>query len=63
MRAKAEKEICEINSGVYLFHTALLRPAVLSLRSDNAQGEFYLTDVVEEAARQEQASAVITAIL
>ncbi|MAM67933.1 MAG: UDP-N-acetylglucosamine diphosphorylase/glucosamine-1-phosphate N-acetyltransferase [Rhodospirillaceae bacterium] len=59
--SKAEKEICEINSGVYLFHTALLRPAVLALRSDNAQGEFYLTDVVEEGAKQDQAAAVIAA--
>jgi len=58
---KAEQEICEINSGVYLFHTALLRPAVQGLRSDNAQGEFYLTDVVEDAARQEQATAVVAA--
>ena len=59
--SKVEKEICEINSGVYLFHTALLRPAVLALRSDNAQGEFYLTDVVEEAAKQDQATALVAA--
>jgi bifunctional UDP-N-acetylglucosamine pyrophosphorylase / glucosamine-1-phosphate N-acetyltransferase len=59
--SKGEKEISEINSGVYLFHTALLRPAVLALRSDNAQGEFYLTDVVEQAGSQDQAVAVVAA--
>ncbi|MEC9466178.1 MAG: bifunctional UDP-N-acetylglucosamine diphosphorylase/glucosamine-1-phosphate N-acetyltransferase GlmU [Myxococcota bacterium] len=59
--SKEERGINEINSGVYLFDSALLRQAVLSLNASNAQGEFYLTDVVEMAARDGLAAAVETA--
>ncbi|MDO5076384.1 bifunctional UDP-N-acetylglucosamine diphosphorylase/glucosamine-1-phosphate N-acetyltransferase GlmU [Corynebacterium sp.] len=41
-----ERAITEINSGVYAFDAELLRHAVTQLDTDNAQGEFYLTDVV-----------------
>ncbi|MBI9000025.1 bifunctional UDP-N-acetylglucosamine diphosphorylase/glucosamine-1-phosphate N-acetyltransferase GlmU [Corynebacterium sp. CCM 9185] len=41
-----ELEITEINSGVYAFDAELLRTAVTQLDTDNAQGEFYLTDVI-----------------
>lgn len=57
---KEEKLIREINSGVYLFESELLRKAVLELRADNAQGEFYLTDVLEAAAQDNQAGSVMT---
>lgn len=36
----------EINSGIYLFDTALLFRYIERLDTDNAQGELYLTDVV-----------------
>ncbi|MGI8847342.1 MAG: bifunctional UDP-N-acetylglucosamine diphosphorylase/glucosamine-1-phosphate N-acetyltransferase GlmU [Candidatus Dormibacteria bacterium] len=36
----------ECNAGVYVFSGRLLWPALERLRPDNAQGEFYLTDVV-----------------
>lgn len=42
-----EKAIDEINSGVYLFDCAKLAGAIGKLRNDNAQGELYLTDVIE----------------
>ena len=41
-----EKEIDEINTGVYLFDIAALRLAVAGLKGGNAQGELYLTDVI-----------------
>ena len=42
-----EKEIEEINSGVYAFDAVKLAGAIGKLRNDNAQGELYLTDVIE----------------
>ena len=42
-----EKEVREINSGMYLFDTAMLRDSLGKLTNDNAQGEYYLTDTIE----------------
>ncbi len=43
-----EKSINEINTGIYLFNNDdLLWDGLEGLESDNAQGEFYLTDLVE----------------
>jgi bifunctional UDP-N-acetylglucosamine pyrophosphorylase / glucosamine-1-phosphate N-acetyltransferase len=42
-----EKAIEEINSGVYAFDAVKLAGAIGKLRNDNAQGELYLTDVIE----------------
>jgi bifunctional UDP-N-acetylglucosamine pyrophosphorylase/glucosamine-1-phosphate N-acetyltransferase len=42
-----ELEIDEMNAGIYAFREPDLRDAVAHLRSDNAQGEYYLTDVVD----------------
>ena len=44
--SEAEREITEINSGVYAFDAAKLRAALLQIGADNAQGERYLPDVV-----------------
>ena len=41
-----EREIAEINVGLYVFRSDALRPALPRLDSDNAQGELYLTDVI-----------------
>ena len=41
-----EREIEEINAGVYLFDIVGLRSAVAGLTTSNSQGEFYLTDVI-----------------
>jgi len=40
-----EREIREINSGIYCFNTRLLFAALSKVQNDNAQGEYYLTDV------------------
>ena len=45
--SEEQRAIREINSGMYLFSAAALREALKELRNDNAQGEYYLTDVLE----------------
>lgn len=42
-----QKGIEEINSGIYCFDRHRLVEGIQSLRNDNAQGEYYLTDIVE----------------
>ncbi|KAB3531844.1 bifunctional UDP-N-acetylglucosamine diphosphorylase/glucosamine-1-phosphate N-acetyltransferase GlmU [Alkaliphilus serpentinus] len=41
-----EKEVKEINSGIYCFSSKELKNALPLLKSNNAQGEYYLTDVL-----------------
>ncbi|MDQ6710551.1 MAG: bifunctional UDP-N-acetylglucosamine diphosphorylase/glucosamine-1-phosphate N-acetyltransferase GlmU [Candidatus Dormibacteraeota bacterium] len=41
-----QREITEINSGVYCFSGRELWPALLKLENKNRSGEYYLTDVV-----------------
>ena len=43
---EAQRAVAEINSGVYAFDAAALRRALTRLRTDNAQGELYLTDAI-----------------
>ncbi|GAA4757601.1 bifunctional UDP-N-acetylglucosamine diphosphorylase/glucosamine-1-phosphate N-acetyltransferase GlmU [Gordonia alkaliphila] len=45
----AQLEIDEVNAGIYAFDAEVLRMALRGLSTDNAQGEFYLTDVVKVA--------------
>ena len=40
------KLIKEINSGIYFFNGRELKEAIKQLNNDNAQGEYYLTDVI-----------------
>ncbi|MCV7381945.1 UDP-N-acetylglucosamine diphosphorylase/glucosamine-1-phosphate N-acetyltransferase [Mycobacterium alsense] len=42
----SQREIREVNAGVYAFDVAALRSALSRLSADNAQQELYLTDVV-----------------
>ncbi len=41
-----ERTLTEVNSGIYVFRTDLLWPALERLSTANDQGELYLTDVV-----------------
>jgi bifunctional UDP-N-acetylglucosamine pyrophosphorylase / glucosamine-1-phosphate N-acetyltransferase len=41
-----QRAITEINTGVYLVDAAFLREALDTLAPNNAQGEYYLTDIV-----------------
>ena len=45
-----EAEIREINTGILCFRRSLLAPALRRIQPDNAQGEYYLTDVVSVLA-------------
>jgi len=47
-----EKVIREINTGIYAFEAPLVFEALKTVGRDNAQGEYYLTDVLEIARRQ-----------
>jgi bifunctional UDP-N-acetylglucosamine pyrophosphorylase/glucosamine-1-phosphate N-acetyltransferase len=41
-----QRQIDEINAGIYVFDAATLRDGLSRLSTDNAQGELYLTDVL-----------------
>ena len=41
-----QRQIDEINAGIYVFDAATLRDGLSRLTTDNAQGELYLTDVL-----------------
>ena len=45
----SELAVHEVNTSVYVFDAAVLSKAIANLKSDNAQGEFYLTDALETA--------------
>ena len=42
-----ERSIAEINAGIYAFGASALRDQLANLTTDNAQGEKYLTDVIQ----------------
>ena len=44
-----EKTIKEINTGVYLFKFAVIKEIISEISNSNAQGEYYLTDVLKIA--------------
>lgn len=43
---EAEQAIDEVNTSIYCFRASVLAPALRRLSPENAQGEYYLTDVV-----------------
>ncbi len=49
---EAQRAVTEINTGIYLVAVDFLREGLGRVRSENAQGEFYLTDLLEMAAQQ-----------
>ncbi|MET0343114.1 MAG: bifunctional UDP-N-acetylglucosamine diphosphorylase/glucosamine-1-phosphate N-acetyltransferase GlmU [Polyangiales bacterium] len=54
-----ERAVREVNAGIYAFRASFLREALAKLSTDNAQGELYLTDVIEQAARAGGAEALV----
>ena len=46
--------IDEISTGIMLFKTAILHQTIYQLTNDNAQGEYYLPDVINILLRQQQ---------
>ena len=53
-----ERAITEFNAGFYAMALGRLRGDIASLTSDNAQGELYLTDLIEKAARRGRVGVV-----
>lgn len=49
-----EKRIQEINTGTYCFDNASLFAALTKVGNDNAQGEYYLPDVIEILQKQNE---------
>lgn len=47
-----QRKIYEVNTGILLAPTKLLRSWLANLQNNNSQGEFYLTDIVSMAAQQ-----------
>ncbi|ABB15469.1 bifunctional UDP-N-acetylglucosamine diphosphorylase/glucosamine-1-phosphate N-acetyltransferase GlmU [Carboxydothermus hydrogenoformans] len=41
-----EKQIAEVNTGIYCFNTKILKEILPLLKAENAQKEYYLTDVI-----------------
>ena len=56
--SEAERSICEINAGIYCVDGRFLFDALKQLRSDNAQGELYLTDVAARAAASSDVATI-----
>ena len=55
----SEREIGEINAGMYVFDAVAMRRGLETITSENAQGEYYLPDLVAySAARGETVLAV-----
>lgn len=50
-----QKQITEINAGIYAFDTDFLISSLKSLGRNNAQGEVYLTDTIAAAAKHQGA--------
>ena len=46
-----QRQIDEINAGIYVFDAATLRDGLSRITADNAQGELYLTDVLAIAKK------------
>jgi len=58
LRSDGERAVREVNAGMYAADTEKLREAVAQLSPNNAQGEYYLTDVVALVAQVSQVAAV-----
>jgi bifunctional UDP-N-acetylglucosamine pyrophosphorylase/glucosamine-1-phosphate N-acetyltransferase len=54
LRTDAERAVREINPGIFAASAALFREALAALTPNNAQGEYYLTDIVKYATERGQ---------
>lgn len=48
---KRERAVTEINTGIYVVESPLVFRLLERIKPENDQGEFYLTDIVEEAVK------------
>ncbi len=54
-----ELKIAECNAGIYVIDAKFLWRSLAEVKPANAQGEFYLTDVVERSAAQGEVATVV----
>ncbi|WP_426748954.1 bifunctional UDP-N-acetylglucosamine diphosphorylase/glucosamine-1-phosphate N-acetyltransferase GlmU [Myxococcus faecalis] len=54
-----QRAVKECNAGIYSVDAAFLWKALAEIKPNNAQGEYYLTDLVELAARQGPVGTVV----
>ena len=59
--SEQERNIREVNSGIYCASAGLLRAVLQSIDNANIQGEYYLTDLVQMAAVQGWKVQAVTA--
>ncbi len=59
LQSDAERAIREVNAGMYAANTDQLRSAIALLKPNNAQGEYYLTDIVASLAKSTRVAAVL----
>lgn len=52
--SESEARVQEINTGTYVFDNEILFEALANVNNDNAQGEYYLPDVIEILKKQGQ---------
>jgi len=57
--SESEKRVGIVNTGTYCIHLPFLKRALAGLKNDNAQGEFYLTDVVQDAYQKGRAAVML----
>lgn len=50
--SQEQKAIKEINAGIYCLNWQKIKPAFKNLKCNNAQGEYYLTDIVSWAVKE-----------
>jgi len=53
-----QRDIGEVNSGIYVFDGTILFEILPSLGNDNNQGEYYLTDALEAAGKEGRIESV-----
>jgi len=57
--SRAELAVDEVNTGMYCFDTKFLFSALAKLERNNAQGEYYLTDLMERASDDGRAARLV----
>ena len=51
---EAIRQVQKVNAGVYLFRTIILQEFLQKINNSNAQGEYYLTDIIELCLREQK---------
>lgn len=59
--SEEEKAVKEVNAGMYCFDAAFLRENITQLRKDNAQKEYYITDLIGMAVESGAGAGAFTA--